>query len=214
MNIPPIIAVVGVFRSGTSCTAGILHKLGVSMGNRFESPRAGNPRGFYEAKGLARICRQSFKEPLMIEQNTFDDRIKALREWGMARVRNDVPIGAKHPTLCLMVPEMVEAWPGMKIIAVDRPIEQVIQSMLRRGWWKSLSFDQKADVLRKMLAKRDADIAALKVPTMFVDYASLIGEPTTSIERMIYFADLLPTVKQIQAAKDHVDPSLQHFGKA
>lgn len=85
----PLVAVLGIFRGGTSCVAGILHHLGVHMGQKFKKPLASNPQGFYEAVELGRICRQAYKEPHMKEMNTYDQRVMALRVWGNSR-RDDV----------------------------------------------------------------------------------------------------------------------------
>jgi hypothetical protein len=43
-----VVVVLGLKRGGTSVTAGIVHRLGVSMGERFAPPEKWNPDGFYE----------------------------------------------------------------------------------------------------------------------------------------------------------------------
>ena len=49
------ILVVGTGRSGTSAVAGILHKLGVHMGDRFVETGAENPYGTFECRKFQQI---------------------------------------------------------------------------------------------------------------------------------------------------------------
>jgi hypothetical protein len=43
-----VVVVLGLKRGGTSVTAGIVHRLGIPMGERFPPPASANPDGFFE----------------------------------------------------------------------------------------------------------------------------------------------------------------------
>ena len=51
----PCVIVLGMHRSGTSLVAGILHQLGVHMGDNLIPPRPDNPKGFFEDERVVQI---------------------------------------------------------------------------------------------------------------------------------------------------------------
>ena len=55
------IAVLGVYRSGSTAVAGALHHLGVDMGPPFFE-------GFYESAGLSKQLRRWWDEPRLVEK--------------------------------------------------------------------------------------------------------------------------------------------------
>ena len=70
---PPII-ILGMHRSGTSLVAGMLHKMGVSMGSSFLSSDKFNPLGYFEDldflginKGILENAGGSWKKPPTID---------------------------------------------------------------------------------------------------------------------------------------------------
>ncbi|MBC7076980.1 MAG: sulfotransferase, partial [Synergistales bacterium] len=205
------VAVVGPFRSGTSCVAGILHTLGVSMGAQLPSPeqtKRFNPKGTFEAVWLAQMCRRFFKEPEMIEQVPRPQRIAELRRWAEERTRQLGPgklIGAKHPTLCLMVEDMLEAWPDVRFIAVSRPAEEAIKSALAVGWLPTAE-----RVIPMMIETRNQSLKRVSAPVLWLDYSDLLKNPADAIERLTAFCGIEPTSRQIEAAVAFVDPNLRH----
>jgi hypothetical protein len=209
-DLPAVIAVVGPMRSGTSCTAGILHKLGVSMGRSFPSANNHNPRGFYEAVYLRRLCWRCYKEPLMEELSTYEERVEMLRQWSTGRKDDGPLIGAKHPTLSMLVPEMMEAWPNLKIVATDRPVEDILKSLRRANWMRNVSDAGIRNVTETMYRKRDSDVAQLKVPTLRLPFIELLHDPAAAVDKIIAFASIKPTATQRVASIAHVEPTLNH----
>jgi len=211
-RINPVVAVVGPFRSGTSCVAGILHTLGISMGAQLLSPEQTkhfNPKGTFEAVWLARMCRRFFKEPEMIEQVPRPQRIAELRRWAEERTRqvgSGKLIGAKHPTLCLMVEDMVEAWPGLKIIAVDRPVEQIVASALAVGWLPTAR-----EVIPMMVTARDTALTRVNVPVLRINYEDVVTNPRDTCSALIEFCSIAPSADQMEMAIQFVDKKLKHF---
>ena len=208
-HVPAVVAVVGPFRGGTSCVAGMLHKLGVSMGDRLKPPTRANPTGFFEAAQLARICRQSFREPWLTEQNTHAQRVARLRNW--AAGRDGQLIGAKHPTLCMMVGDMVDAWPDLRLVVVDRPADESILSLRRQGWWTPKAREA---VIPTMVETRDTALANCARPVLRLKHHDTLADPAATVDRLIQFLDLTPTDAEIAAAISHVIPNIERSDNA
>ena len=206
---PKVIAVVGPFRSGTSCTAGVLHRLGVSMGRQFKPGNRNNPTGFYEAVELARICRTSFREPRMLERNTAADRVAQLRQWIYTRRSDGAVIGAKHPTLCLMVPDILAAWPNLSIVSVERPAAAAIASIEKAGWWNPRVAEQ---IIPEMIARRDAALQTVRCSILRLAFDELLADPAATIARIVEILGISATAEEIAAAEKFVKPELNHHG--
>src|ERR1700757_179718 len=109
----PIIVVLGPRCGGTSAVAGVLHHLGVYMGNEF-SLAVRELNESWEDLGLHQLCSRAFSEPgdqLQMDASSFQAK---LRSWAdvhrrAARMAGRRP-GAKDPCLCLAVDFIREAW--------------------------------------------------------------------------------------------------------
>jgi len=209
-----VIAVVGPFRSGTSCVAGMLHTLGVSMGKRFPPNAPVNAKGFFEAVHLRRICAWIYPNQRAQELAPavgFDQRVQMLKQHIEFRTGDSNPLGVKHPDLCVMVPEMAEAWPGVKIVSVTRDLDAVVASMNQPGLFPRMPEEQRRSVASRMIATRDADIARLNAPCLCLNFADVLDDPQRTVDQLVAFAGISPTTEQTAAAVAFVDKSLCHF---
>lgn len=205
-----MVAVLGPFRGGTSCVAGMLHRLGVPMGGELKAATKCNPRGFFEDNQLAKICRASYVEPWLPEQTDYRWRIEQLRHW--ACTRGPGIVGAKHPLLCLMVPEILEAWPAVKIVSVLRPVDCVEQSILDLGWgWDPHAVRTQ---IPRMIHERDAAIAATGAECLGLSYQTCIDTPDVACDLLSVFLGLDPTTEQRAAAESHPSRCLCHHRRA
>lgn len=214
-KMPNVVAVIGPFRSGTSCVAGICHTLGISMGREFwHKPNAKNARGYFEAKYLTKLCQRSFKEPLMHVRNSRPERVKLLREWAMGRSGDCNPIGAKHPALCLMGFAMKKAWgPTLKVIAVTRPVPDALKSLEKTGWWPKIPAKKKRAAIERMLRQRDGDLKKHEIQTLYLNYEEVLENPRQTVNKIIGFTGIAATPEQIEKAVAFVDPKLNHSGR-
>lgn len=209
-----VIAVVGTYRSGTSCVAGMLHKLGASMGDRFFQGReVDSPKGCYEALALYQVCMNAYGEPNFKELNTYKKRVHQLRKWLSGRWKHGSIVGAKHPKFCLMVPEILEAWPTVKLVVVDRPMDESVASLVKAGWWKAghpANGGRWAQaLLERMLNKRDADLQNVSPERILrLNFLDVLQDPRAAAENLAAFAGLSSTPNQLAEAVDHVDDSL------
>ena len=219
---PTVIAVVGQYRGGTSAVAGALHNLGIIMGHKFFGGNVdATPKGCFEAKRLFDVCNACYPEPQFTEGQPFARRVQLLRGWLAGRANEDGPIGAKHPKLCLLIPEMLEAWPGCKFVVVHRPIEESAKSLARFGWftgkWKP------GDLIRMLVEIRDRNIEKMgglqtsgpnqegNERVFHLDFSGFLRDTRFALEHLAKFAGIEPIPAQYDAALGIVDPNLHHF---
>jgi hypothetical protein len=140
----PVVAILGLFRGGTSVVAGVLHRLGLEMGPLLPGSEH-NPRGFYEDISLRARLRQMWDEPHFLRRPGSAHQVAALREWRRSLIAQQpgapgmVPqmLAVKHPLLCLMGPQMIRSWgPATRFISIVRPMDQCLASLARVGWWQ------------------------------------------------------------------------------
>lgn len=211
----PFVAVLGLHRSGSSCMAGMLHKLGVSMGHKLGGYEKKGGGGF-EGVGLARLCEAVYTFPSRERKQTHEQVVKALR--GFAKynstrgfrsatgTRN--PIGGKYPHLCAMGPELIEAFGArLRVVHIDRPLADSIASLQARCPNRR---DEVAELQRWLDHKKRAFLE--QVTHFPVTYAALLANPEAIVDQLIAFLSLNPTPAQRQAAIEHVKPELCHHG--
>ena len=210
---PNVIAVVGPFRSGTSCVAGILHTLGVSMGRYFPPSAPANQKGFYEAVNLRKICTQMYPDitaETLSSPMDFNTRVALLQQHIDFRKNDSDPLGVKHPALCLMVPEMAEAWPGVKVVSVSRDIESVIESMGQPRLFPRLTVEQRRMIVERMVNTRDEAITSQGIATIRLQYNDVLSNPAETVSNLIAFCGINPAQDKIDAAVAFVDSNLCH----
>ena len=197
-----LVCVVGPYRSGTSAVAGLLHRLGVPMGDGWKPARPGNAGGTYEDQQLATMCRRWFRETSIVERVGRRQRRRDLRQWLAGRPQL---AGAKHPLLCLCLPQLARVCPSVQFVAVDRPPAESVASLLNRRW--SQSHAERAT--SRLIAARERDLATVGKPVCRIAYHDLLANPADAVDRLIAFLDLTPTEDQRRDAISWIDPAQQ-----
>lgn len=201
-DLPTMVAVVGPNRSGTSCVAGVIHKLGVSMGNSFIPTTWHNPKGYYEETELQEYMARKPKSKYTNKQI-----IAWFSKWAERRCEAPI-VGCKHPTLCNMLPQMEKVWPNLKIIATSRPVDDICESLKRAKW---AGKDGRRGKIEGLIQHRDKAIKRLNLPVLPVDYTRIVNSPAVVVDEIIHFLGITPTMEHRQSAIDHVDHSLCHI---
>jgi Sulfotransferase family len=201
----PVVVVLGCWRGGTSCVAGVASHLGATFGSHFEAPSNSNPRGVFEERLLQKFCSGAFEEPTLRPLKSAVYIRRGLSRW-LARSRRSAKeslmIGAKHPLLCLMIPEITEIWRPHYLIAVDRDIRSVSRSFDRYKWWKG---HDPADFSSRLIRRRDRDLG--NITHLRVAYEDLVTQPAINVRRIADFLGVQdPTV--LRNAIQFVEPSL------
>jgi hypothetical protein len=188
------IAVLGLFRSGSTAVAGVLHHLGVDMGEPFFE-------SFFESDWLARQLRSWWNEPYLLELFPQVERIRVLREWVHDRETNGSShVGMKHPLLSLCTSDLLEAWGNKtRFIWAHRPIEDSIASLYRLTSWENPEIVQWTlwDALAEFFANQEH---------LRVEFSQMMRQPALEIERIALFVGLRPTEEQFQAATRFIVP--------
>lgn len=200
-----VVVVLGVWRSGTSCVAGMLSRLGFSFGEPFHPPANANPRGFYEERHLHAICTSSFAEPLLQEQRSRRAILSDLTSWLRSRrveAASGQGIGAKHPSLCAIAPMLPSVWGPLRIVAVDRKLSAIHRSHQRFRWWPSVPPEV---ITQQVLEQRDRGLARLE--HLRISYDAVVAEPLREAKRLADFVGV-SSAERVQAAAEFVDPAL------
>ena len=214
----PFVAVIGLHRSGSSMTAGILKKLGVHMGNKLN--------GNFEADGLQHVCEKAYpfgQTKLRIKDKRLEAGLKSFvtARSTEAAARNTLA-GGKYPHLCAMYKELKKATPnGLKIIHIDRPLAdskaslrtRVVKDRKRGIAWLGIS-EEAADAVQEWLYERKKDYIknTPKEDILHIDYDAVLADPANVVRKIVAFLGLNVTKRQIDNAVAHVDPSKKRHG--
>ncbi len=197
MREPRRIAVMGLYRSGSSAVAGILHYLGVHMG----APYFGD---FFESASLAhqlRIWWNERKQPPLQASVPQPERVRLLKKWIEDRERaGAIWVGAKHPLLSLSGDDLLEAWGAQThFIWCFRPLEESILSLESKRWFANTPWRQRRlwDELHRFFARQ---------PHLRLDFAQTLADPANAVARIVKFLRIEPTNEAIQAAVASIKP--------
>ena len=112
------IIVMGCYRTGSSAVAGMLHKLGVNMGEKFDPPNSKNPRGFWEDVKFKNFHRQILEgenHDLNYKHHIYNQNLNH-KIWGI-----------KDPRLCILLSMLTGHLDDMSI---DHKVVECIRSPL------------------------------------------------------------------------------------
>jgi hypothetical protein len=117
------VVVLGCYRSGTSAVAGVLHQLGVCMGESFDAPTHANEKGYFEDRELKKLH----------ERMSFNENVLALYQIVIHTREEKYPIwGIKDPFLCLHLDKVKDLFPkNTKYVIIRRPTEEVASSIAK-----------------------------------------------------------------------------------
>jgi Sulfotransferase family len=191
---PTRIAVLGVYRSGSTAVAGALHHLGVDMGPPFFE-------GFYESAWLSQQLRRWWAEPHLREKVSQAKRVRVLAQWIHEREQGGAQwVGMKHPLLSLCGDDLVQAWgPETRFIRCCRPLQDSIDSLKRLGRTVNGEFLQ--GTLMAALDRFFADREHLAV-----EFADLMSNPRREVERLMAYLQLTADAEKIDAAVRFIEP--------
>lgn len=219
-----LLCVIGMHRSGTSATAGVLSHLGVNFGRDLMPPSNANPKGYFEAmpvvKAHDRIMRQMgarwssskpfpadwTKKPYLFaavqflhgwyERNKFDDDSGTLP-------------GVKDPRMCRLLPLWQSFAESRSLelvpVLVFREREAVIASLVRREGWSPITAGRLVDTY-----DRGMDEWSELEGAVAVSFEGLMKDAVGELEDIDYLPADGPD--EWQRAVEFLDPKLVHFG--
>jgi hypothetical protein len=196
-------AILGLYNSGSSALAGMLHRLGANLGPPFWGDDPPGTGTLHEADDLARELRRWWAEPLLQAQVTPAERVAYLAAW-MARheASGTAPCGAKHPLLSLCGPDLLSAWGGDTLFIWSwRPLPESIAGLTRRRW-----FEGREVAVQEQVWRAIEDFAASGVPVVRVEWMAVRRDPDGAARRLADLVGLTPSDGQLAAAAAWVRP--------
>jgi len=176
------IAVLGCYRSGSSAVAGILHHLGVFMGEKFDDPSKGNPRGYFEDIEFKDLHKLAMEGSDVSEeyQKLLDERCgcscgKTRSSWGL-----------KDPRLCILM-DKLPLNPDY-VICTHRPVSEIANSL-----HKVLPRDpiEKWSILiDHYLTQRDLWLQTYRGTVMDVRFQELMNNPYRMTQAIATFVSV------------------------
>lgn len=210
---PRCILVLGTPRSGTSAVAGVLHHLGLPMGERLLEADDWNPAGYFQDADFEHLVRKetggffpSWDEVRGARQQKPRGATE-IRRLVAARMNAGRDWGLKTNRVAHWLDDLVEAAEGrVDVIRTSRPRNASIQSWQARS---EQSREESAGVIDRTndAINRGLTLCGL-TPILTVDYDSLVTLPTVGVG-LIATAVGLPVNR---AAIDFVDVTLRRFG--
>ena len=196
-------AVLGLYNSGSTTLAGMLHRLGANMGAPFwTDSEDDSPGNYYESHDLAWHLRNWWDEPYVEEKRSAAERRRYLRAWmELQESVGSQPVGVKHPLLSLCTSDLMTAWgPGTVLIWSHRDLDASVAGLLRRGWYPGHA----AAIQRRLW--RALTCAAEQFPENLhrVCWESVKRDPAATARRLAGFAGLEPSAEQIRRAAGFV----------
>lgn len=192
---PRMVMILGTHRSGSSCLAGVVHRLGVFMGGPFIGCE---PDGGHEDKRLAQLCESSMPFP------TTKPRMLRGRVANFVKMhsRRAALTGVKYPHLCAMAKEFDQV-ADLVLVSADRPLEASIASLIRRDGHRR--DHKKLEAVQRYL--HGCKEGFLSGRTVFrVEYDELLADPRSVVEKL---ADYLG-VPLSEGAISYVRPEMRH----
>ena len=177
------VIVLGCYRSGTSAVAGVLHRLGVSMGKEFDKPSIANPTGYYEDLEFKRLYAQ------LAEGKEVEGSLDVL-----ARMRDtEYPIwGVKDPQLCILLHRFLPLLKtDHRIISTIRDKHKICDSLSKAMKSKfSDTVPSFLPLVEKYLTSKEEMLANYNGPVLEIDFELLKIDARKEVERIAEFVNL------------------------
>lgn len=190
-------AILGLYNSGSSALAGMLHRLGANLGPPFWGDRPGHQSTVYEADDLARQLRDWWAEPQLVERADRAERTAWLGSWIRRQEGlSPAPAGAKHPLLALCGREVLAAWgEDTRIIWASRPLAESVAGLTRRGW-----FPGREAAMQQQLWDAIESLRRGGVAMTAMEWGHTQRDPVTAAARLAGILGLEPDASQLAAA--------------
>lgn len=214
------ILVLGIPRSGTSCVAGVLHKLGINMGvGHFQPKDKFNPRGYFEDLRWRHVNQRVTGTGystlgLDLSGISKEQRLSYKR---LAEECQQQPLwGIKDPFLCFVGQYIWRYLTDTRMIVVYRDFDASVASVARqikktyRGRYKLTA----RQIQQRWRRGMDRRLEEFKGPVYHLRYERLVRESCKEILALAKFCyeglDIQPT-GNIDKITKWVTPKLKHF---
>lgn len=206
-NKQPFVVVIGLHSSGSSCCAGVLHHLGLHMGNNLVGYHG------FEPATLARFLETALPLP-NVQWNRSEEELR--RFLGMfifqkqcEALQKGTLAGIKHPLLC-QAGELLHDICGdnLRVVHINRPISLSITSLQKRE--KKYDSEKIAEHQRWLETGKQSLLQTAN-HVLHLEYSNLVNNPPTEIERICKFLKINPADARREAAIASINPEKMHI---
>lgn len=196
--------VLGTPRSGTSCVAGVLHYLGVPMGETLFPPCEMNAKGSFQDldfEGCFDRLQTHIPEVLdksLVAWNKFSAITQKRCSGG--------DWGAKFRMAAVVLPEFKQICShDIRLIITKRNPQQSVSSLSQ---WCPAEYQDSQEIIDRATAAVEAVERTTDLPILSIDFEELMSAPLATVERIAEFVGRDMT----QAAAEFIDPAMRrHF---
>jgi len=208
--------VAGPPRSGTSLIAGLLHRLGVSMGSEEDlfPANADNPTGYYEDINfvflndaiLSEAGGSVWSPPTQgrIRHAASDTSIIARMKYFLKDREREEPWGWKDPRNCLTIRSYLDHC-SPRIIVCNRDPVLIAESMVEFNG--ELSQDEAFNLATEYFERIIGVIRTENLPYLIMHHELTLMEPRSAVSELLKFTGLDADHDIIQNAVEFVIPS-------
>ncbi|HEC68495.1 MAG TPA: glycosyltransferase [Candidatus Desulfofervidus auxilii] len=209
------IIVLGMHRSGTSMTAGVLHRLGVNMGKNLMKGNWANPLGYFENLEFVRLNDRILqaaggswndppgREKILAQKEKFSSEIYNLIQkekseiWGWKDPRTTL-------TIELFLPYLENPY---FLICYRNPLS--IAESLKRRDGTSIEFGLK---LTGIYNQRIVDFLEKHphLKKIYLPYEDIVSYPELWLKKLVNFLGLNPTNEEFQKALEFIKPKYKN----
>ncbi len=208
------IIILGMHRSGTSATTGMLRCLGVTLGNKLYAGHAHiNAKGYFEHHDIA----DSNEEALLASNSAWDDILPKPVDWWKDKelehyakkikrsIRKDFSQATvwavKDPRVCRLLPWWLDILADIgikaKYLIVIRPPHEVYLSLKRRD-----GFSLEKSYLLWLLHYLDAEYWTRGLPRTLITFECLVNDPVGAFTYIEKALDIQFPITADQASND------------
>lgn len=196
------IFVLCIGRDGSSATSGILHKMGVHMGSKFEEPGLRvTPHGSYEDAEFYDVTKGIIGGQITPSPEAYVPLVKK-------RAAGFDVWGVKHPahvnTAHMMIQAMRDCGVDVRLVVPLRNPAHIVNSYMR-AWYKGRIFTE--GWYLQASERRAARLLEFDGPKLQVHFELLMQEPVVQAQRLAQFVFeglSPPSEKKILKAAEHV----------
>lgn len=210
------IMVIGVPRSGTSATAGLLHHAGIPMERARRKPHPSNPKGYFEDVRWLRAHQWSGTNYVI--RRTQPSKADLSRYKRLASVyQSDRLWGMKQPRLCAAAQYVWPLLDEVRIVALHRDLDASIRSLAARNKMmhnKILPTRKARAVIAQWLEMMEETLAVWNGPLFHLQFEDLVQNPTEHAIRLCRFAaEGLDVTLTPSLGAEFIDPALNRHGR-
>lgn len=213
------VIVIGPARSGTSVVAGILHYLGVDMGQG-PNPSRSNPKGDFEDEEFKELNRSIYKKARPGSGCWFTPTVEEIERVGpvfkqeiedLIRARQDKPIwGWKNPWNIMAAPLYIPLLNKPHIIFVFRdPLSIAYSGVEHTKKYEQLTLKEAlscASSLNSRLVEMVIEYQEREVPVYITSFQRIIENPEREVDEIAQFLGLNVREKDLRKIREFVIP--------